>query len=156
MRKKTGFTLVELMLYMGLMASLLVVLTEIFLSVMALQTESSSVANVGNNARFVLARLFYDFKRADTIVTPTSLGQTTATAEFTVDGVNYTYGTGSDGELTITSGGETDNLTGVGSRISDLSFTRLGNVGGENSLQIKYTLTEGKESRNYQTTVALR
>lgn len=154
--KKRGFTLVELMLYMALMASILVVLTEVFLSVLSIQAESSEVSNIDIDGRYVLARMFYDVNRADDIVVPASLGQTGASAQLTIGGTNYTYGLGANEELTILQNGVSSKLTSPGTKISNLTFTRLGNVGGENSLMIKFKITSGTQSRNYQTSVALR
>lgn len=158
---KKGFTLVELLVYMGLFSILIVVLTEIFLSILELQSQSVAVSSVASDGRFIVSRLTYDIRRATTISQPASLGQTGATAQLLIGGANYALA-GSGGNLVLTSPLGSDNLNSIGSQVTDLSFTRVGNVGGKNSLQIKFRVTsrqnlpQGAEVRDYETTVSLR
>src|SRR4030042_5852170 len=69
-----GFTLVEILLYMGLLAILLVVLTEILVSILAVKIEFEATSSVEQDSRFLLSRLFYDINRASAITTPGSIG----------------------------------------------------------------------------------
>lgn len=161
MKKRLGFTMVELLIYMGLLAILLVVVTEIFLAILDLQSKSTAVSSVAQDGKYLLARLTYDVRRATSMTTPSSIGQATTTTQLVINGATNTYN-GSTGDLVITNSNGSDNLTSVGSKISNLSFQRLGNVGGKNSLLIRFTLTSsqsltgGKEVRDYETTVSLR
>ncbi len=154
--RKRGFTLVELILYMALMSSVIVVLTEVFLSVISLQAESTRTTSIDTDSRFVLARLFYDINRADNITSPSSLGSSLNSTQLLINGVTYTYGTDVNGAFTISGNSEINTLTSPDSRVTDLTFTRLGNAGGKNSLLVKFKIKAGTETRSYQTTVALR
>lgn len=145
---KRAFTLVEILIYMGIMAVFVTVLTNIFLSVLEIQIESSSTSLVEIDGRYILSRLIYDIHQAAGITTPSSPGQTTSslvlnTHSFTV----------SNGALLIDS---TDNLTNIDTTISNFSVTRLGNALDNDTLQISFDLAHGAEARSYQTTVSLR
>lgn len=159
--KKRGFTIVELLIYIGLLSILLVVLTEIFLSILDLQSEGRAVSSVAQDGRFLIARLNYDLRRSSSITEPATLGETSTNAIVTIDGNPYTFAE-NGGNLVLTTDGSSENLNSEGSRVTNLTFTRLGNVGGKNSLQIKFKLKsaqilhQGSEMRNYETTVSLR
>lgn len=159
---KKGFTIVELMIYMGLMATILVVLTEMFLSVLELQSETKTISNVEADGRFILARMFHDINRASSIELPSSLGQTADSTQLTIDSIANTYSTDENGNLIITNGYGINSLTGYDSSVSGLTFLRMGNAGGKNSLQIKFTLISrtltktGKIVKDFQTTVGIR
>ena len=155
---KRGFTIMELLIYMGLTAILLVVLTDIFVSILGVQSESTASSSVEQDGRYILARLSYDLPRASAIVNPSGLGQAaTSSAILTIDGANYTYD-GSTGNLLM----GTDQLNSFGTRISNLTFQRLGNAGGKNDLQIRFRLTsrinqrKGSETRDFQITLGQR
>lgn len=158
--ERKGFSIVEMMLYMGLMAILLSFLTQTFLSVLNLQSETQSRSSVEADGRYLLTRLSYDIHRGSAIVSP-ALGQSASTAILTIDDANYTYSPDS-GNLILTTGGSTHQLNSYATKISNLSFTRLGNPGGNNTLQIKFTLTgvvnweSGPRIQNFETTIGQR
>lgn len=143
-----GFTLVEILIYMGIMAVFVTVLTNIFLSVLETQVESSATSLVEVDGRYVLSRLIYDIHQAAGITTPASPGQSSSSLVLNSHSFDV-----SNGALLIDG---TDNLTGVDTTVSNFSVTRLGNGLGNDTLQISFDLTSGAESRNYQTTVSLR
>lgn len=158
---RRGFTLIELIVYMGLMSIFLLTLTEIFLSVLDVQTESQQNSSVEQDGKYILARLNYDISQASTITSPASLGQSANAATLVISGVNYTYD-GSGSSLILTNNYGASQINSDGSTISNVSFSRLGNSGGKNSLQIKFRLTSssnrnaGREMRDFQTTLGTR
>jgi len=165
MRNKfKGFTLVELLLYMGLLTILLSVLTAIFVSALDVQLESQATSAVEQDGNFILARLAYDIRRASIINIPSTNGlPPTSNFEIVVDGVNYNYSTDGSDNLVLTNNLGTNNLNSYGSRILGLSVIRLGNTGGvEDTLKISFTVTSraqrvsGPETRNFKTTLSLR
>lgn len=159
---KKGFTIVEMLIYLGLLAGFIAILTGILLSVFDIQLESAAGSAVDHDGRYILARLAYDIRRADAITSPAAAGSTSTTLGLTIAGSPYTYSvSGTDFQLAAPAG--TANLTGLDSQISSFSVTRLGNPSGKHSLQITFTLTSAVTSvnqrpqiRNYQTTVDLR
>lgn len=162
MRK--GFTIVELLIYLGLLGIFLTILTEVFLSVLDVQVESVGTSSVQQDGAFILARLSYDAARATTVAVPGSLGATTPSLTLTVGGLSYVYNlSGTDLVLTVGSG-PARRLNNSETEISGLTFSRYGNLGGRgDTLRVAFTAKSlakrtgaGPETRDYQTTVGLR
>lgn len=161
-KMKKGFTLVELLLYMSLLGILLVIMTDVLVSVLNVQNESKASSSVEQDGRYILARLAYDVPQATAIVSPAAPGQVaTNSAILTINGTNYTYD-GSTGNLLLTNTNGTDQLNSFGTQISNLTFQELGQAGGKNDLQIKFTLTSrilkesGPQTQNFQITLGQR
>ncbi len=158
-----GFTLIELLLYMGLLTIIVGVLSTLFVSIIEVRLESKANSNVEQDGRYLIARLAYDIRRANgatPIVSPI-LGATSSSLQIQIDSVNYTYSIAGS-NLALTNNLGTDNLNGYETTVSGLTFQRLGNSGGKNSIQVSFTLTSntirnsGTEVRNFQTTIATR
>ncbi|KKT77243.1 MAG: hypothetical protein UW73_C0025G0015 [Microgenomates group bacterium GW2011_GWB1_44_8] len=64
---KKAFTIVELLLYMGLLAIFLLVLTDIWVSAMEALTRTENVAAITSDGRYILARLAYDVGQSGAI-----------------------------------------------------------------------------------------
>lgn len=158
---RTGSTLIELVLYMGIFSMLLGMLLTVFSSILSVQLESEASSSVTMDGTYILNRLSYDVGRAQSIVLPASPGQSGNTMEVFIDGQSYTYQE-SNGTLTLVAGSAIDTLTGVGTNLSLLSFTRLGNPNGKHSVRVSYTLTsstrtfQGPRVQSFQTTMTLR
>lgn len=160
--KKKGFTMVELLLYMSLLAILLVVLTTLFSQILDTRLESEADSSVSSDGQFILSRLAYDIGRADAILIPIVLGDQTNSLQLIINGVNYTY-TMNSNNLSLTDTIGTAKLNTIDTHISNLIFTRLGNPSGKNTIQIQFTLTStvlrtsgGSDVENFQTTIGLR
>ena len=160
-KTQTGFSLVELIIVMGLMTIFMVVLTDIVVAVGDTQTESDATSSVSEDGRFILARLSYDIQRASSITTPASLGGTSSSLALVIGGVTQTYAV-SVGNLTLTNNLGTNNLNSSETTISALSVTRRGNTGGKDTITLSYTVTSqatqasGPEVKTYTTTVGRR
>lgn len=161
---KRAFTLIELLIYMGLFSIFLLVLTELFVSVLEVQTATEALSSVEMDGRFVNNRLFYDLARGKTITAPSILGSPSTTLTFTdIDDQTITYSLSGD-NLQETIAGTNYQLNQFDVTVSDLSFTRLGNgLGKEDTIKVSYTLTSnairqgtGAEVRAFTTTFGLR
>lgn len=142
---------------MGLVSILMVVLTNIFLSALDLQLISSQTSSVEQEGRYVLTRLTYDVRRASAITVPNS-----NELVLTISSAPYDY-TISNGQLLLTvNGGTPAQLNEVNTTISNVSFTRLinsvttNNLNPKPSVQIKFTISSGSETRDYETTISTR
>ncbi len=152
---KRAFTIVELVIYMGLVISLFVVLGTLFADTLHLQLESQSTSQVESDGRYLIARLAYDIHRASSLTTPAAPGQSGSSLTLVVAGQTYTYAlTGSQLLLTTPTG--TFNLTDPNTVASNYTVTRLANSPGIPTTRITFNLTSGSESRSYTTTVGLR
>ena len=77
MRKfRSGFTIVELTIYMALLAVFLVIMTQILVSILDLQLESQATSFVEQDSRYILSRLAYDINRADVLTDFNPPGET--------------------------------------------------------------------------------
>lgn len=158
-----GVTIVELLLYMSILAVLLTILTSIFVSALDVQSESQAASNVEQDGNYILARLSYDIHRAQSINIPVTNGATSNNFQIAIDGANYTYSVDASNNLILTNNLGVNNLNNYGTSVSDLSVQRLGNVGGiENTLKINFTVTSrtkrisGIEAKDFETNLSLR
>lgn len=161
-QKRAGFTMVELLVYMGIVAVLLVILTDIFTSSLSAQLESESYATLEHDERFIISRLQYDMLRAESITTPAGIGGSGSSLQLVIDGVTYTYAL-NGGLLEITNNNGTDQLNSIYSSISNLTFTRIGNsLSGESTIRVSFRITstitqnDGMDEKDVQTTLGLR
>lgn len=162
-----GFTLTEIVFYMGLLLILIGLLSQLFSSILDVQLESQSASSVDLDGRYILSKLTYDMRSMqttsptnDTIITPASPGLSGSTLTFKVNTINYTYATNS-GNLTLTNNNGSNNLNSTNTTISNLKFTRIGSGTSTDTIRVSFTLTSkisrtssGPESRTFQTTIS--
>lgn len=144
-----GFTLIELLLYMGIFSILLGVLMQLFFSILTTSSKSQTTSTVVQDGRFILNRLTYDLHNTSTIVTP-SLGGQGSTLQLTrQDGTSGTYSlSGNNLQLVNNTTGTTDQLNSFASTISNLTFTRLGVNGAEQTITVSFTATSSGSVNN--------
>ena len=161
---KLGYTLVELLVFMGIISILLVMISNMFASIVDVREESESISAIEQDGNHILARFAYDIPRAQTINSPASLGQNGSTLDISIDGINNLYNT-SNGIRTSTNNYGVLQLNSANTSVSDLNFLRLGNTDDterEDTIRVSFTVTSrivrvsGPESKNFQTTVGLR
>jgi hypothetical protein len=159
---KKAFTIVEMLLYMGIISVFLIVLSNILISVLETQLQSNSSSSVDQGGQYLMVRLQYDVRRASSIVTPSVIGSSSGSLVLNIGGANYTYGV-NNSILSVVTGVKSYTLSPYDVLISNFNITRLGNTGGKNSVQIGFTVTSGtvnttqkSQIRNYQTTIDLR
>jgi len=150
--KNNGFTIVELLIYIGLLFILMTVLVELFVSVLKLQLTTQSTSASTQDIRFILSRFSYDLGGAGSILVPGNLGQTSDNLRFLKDGVLYSYSLDTEGKLLLNVGGSSDSLNGLDSKIENISFKRLGFLGGKPMIQIVFSVGD----QTIQTTYGLR
>jgi type II secretory pathway pseudopilin PulG len=138
-----GYTLIELIIYIGILALLLGVLTSIFTSIIGVQLESTSTSSVNQDGRYILSKLLYDVKSASSIVTPTTPGASGSSMQLTINSINYTYSKSAGNNLQVVNGstGEVNVLNSYDTSVSGLTFTRVGNGGSSDDIRVSYTLT---------------
>ena len=152
---KKAFTLIELLIFMGILAALLGILSQILASALAVQVESQTASSVHSDGRYLLSRLTYDVRRASNITSPASAGLTSPTLTLTISGSPYIYAlSGTDLQLTTPS--STDNLNSFATQVSAFSVSRLGNSNGEPTITVSFTVTDRSVSENFQTTISTR
>jgi prepilin-type N-terminal cleavage/methylation domain-containing protein len=162
---KKGFTMVELLLYMGIFSILLVVLMQLFGSILDVHLESQATSSVSQDGNYIFSRLSYDVRQATAIASP-SLGASGSTLQITGGSANYTYSlSGNNLMLTNNTTGTTDQLNSTNTTISSVTFKTLGNgaVGNKSTVQVimtvkSKTLRKGgvNQTKTFQTTIGVR
>jgi type II secretory pathway component PulJ len=158
---RQGFTVVELLVYSGILVVFLYVLTNMFTAILDMQLASETASAVVSDGRFILSRLEYDISRASAIVMPASLGAQSSGLTLTIGSTDYTYAV-SGGNLQLTASSASASLNSFGTSVSGVSFRRYGNTNGKHSVRIAFTLTSttqrvsGSETQNFQTTIGLK
>lgn len=162
-KQESGFTLIELIVYMGLFTILITAMSIVFLSLLDQQSESESISAADQNGRYILARLANDIQRAQSVAIPATYGGQSSSLQISINSINYTYSlSGNNLQLTRSDGIGPDNLNGYDAVISNLNFQRLGQAGGRDSVQVSFTVSSLttrhtiSETRTYQTTAGLR
>jgi len=162
-KNQKGFTIAELLLFMGIFSILTVVLLQLLTSIFDVQLESQSTSSVSQDGRYILNRLGYDIQKATTIVIP-NIGNQDQTLQLASGGIVYTYSL-ANGNLTITSSpsGTTDQLNSFNTTVSDINFLRLADINNKNdTVSFSFTLTSkaikrsGAVVENFRTTVGIR
>ncbi len=155
-----GFTLVELLLYMGLLTVFITGLTTLFLTSLETQMEGQAVSVVAQEGQYVLQRLEYDVYRADSITTPAA-GASSATLSVSIGGQTYTYALNGT-QLELTTGGQTEPLHRSDLAIHNLQFTRVSDGSTYDSLRVSFDASagarppRGTEERAFATTIGVR
>lgn len=156
-----GFTLVEIILYMVLLSIFLLTLVDVLVSVLDVQLESQATSAVDFDSRYITSRLNYDISRSSAISMPANLGDTSGSLVLTIGGASYTYSL-SGGDLVLDDSASSENLNSSESQITFLSFQKVGNSGGHDTVKVNFTIqsqavrTSGPEVRNIETTIGAR
>jgi prepilin-type N-terminal cleavage/methylation domain-containing protein len=137
--KKSGFTLVELLIVMGVMSILMVILFQVFGSILTMKLRSEATTAVAQDSRYLLTRLTYDISRASNITLPTALSSGSSLG-LLIQGSTYLYEL--DGvTLTLSiDGAAAEAVTSIGSKITSLNFTHFADMGTKKSVQINLTI----------------
>lgn len=158
-----GFTLIELVIYMGILSILMSVLTGLFGAIIDVQLESESRSSVDQDGRYILSRLAHDMRSADAIVIPANPGDLPSdTLQITINSVDYIYSLDFGGNLQVENNLGITLLNSFDTQVSDLTFTRIGTGGSNDTVRIDYTITSeiqrpsGPESQSFQTTLGLQ
>ncbi|MBI4084779.1 MAG: hypothetical protein HY431_02635 [Candidatus Levybacteria bacterium] len=157
-----GFTVIEMVVYIGTLAIFLAILTQVFTSILNIRTKTESTSSLEQDSKYILSRLVYDINRAQAITTPGSLGDQGSRLDITIDGNPYSYFiSGNNLMMTDTTG--TYALNSNGTTVSGLNFLRLGpELTGRNTVQVNLTITSaalsttGVDKHVIQTTVGTR
>jgi len=134
-KKQAGFTIVELLLYMGLFMGFMTILSALFVSTLESQTDTTSISHTDQDAWYLMNRLEYDLYRADSVISPANNGDTSDILVIDIDGTQITYSLVGD-VFTINESSQSANLVSGEVKASNLSFKRLGNEDGLSSITV--------------------
>jgi Tfp pilus assembly protein PilW len=135
-----GFTIIEFLIYCGLLLIFLYIMTGIFTQILDMQLVSQSTSPLTQDSRYIFSRLAYDISRAGSIVTPSTIGGEASTLGLTIAGFPYTYALEGTTLTTMDPTGSRA-LNSYATQVSNVSFRRYGNTGGKPSIRVILTLT---------------
>jgi prepilin-type N-terminal cleavage/methylation domain-containing protein len=155
-----GFTLIELIIYMGLLSILLVVMSNIFVTLLETKKDAESTSAVDEDGRFIMARLSYDINRATAVTTPVNSGDIGATLVLTINSQTYTYAqTGNN--LTLNDGSGAAQLNGSGTTlVAAPTFQKIRPTGFADTVKVQFSLRSviqrngGSETQQFNLSVA--
>lgn len=159
--RKSGFTIVEILIFFGLTSIFLTVITDLFVAIFDVKRESEATSAVEQDGRFILSRLIYDISRSAAITTPASMGATGSSLVLTIDGAANTYSL-SGGNLNLANGAGVNSLNSSETSISAINFQRIGNAVTNETVRVNFTVesttqrNSGSEVRVFQTTIGRR
>jgi len=156
--KQKGFTIIEFLIYCGLLLIFLYIMTGLFTQILDTQLVSESTNPLTQDSRYIFSRLAYDIKRASSIATPSAIGGESQTLGLVIGGQSYAY---TPVGLTLTESDPTGTrtLNSYATQVSNVSFRRYGNVGGKPSIRVILTLTgvasssSGIHTRDFSATI---
>src|SRR5579864_470557 len=122
---QSGLTLIELVVYLGMLVLLISVLSSIFSAIVDVQLNSNSTSGVNQDGAYILAKLNHDIASTSAILVPANPGNQTSTMQVTINSINYTYSLNSSNNLQIVnnSTNETNVLNSYNTSVSGLTFT---------------------------------
>ncbi len=161
-----GFTLIELIVFMGILSILLLMLSTLFTSIINVQLESEGYSSIDMDGRYILSKFTHDFQSADTVDSINNYIDTPATGsagqilKIKINSVLYTYSGSTSGSLQLVTP-TLNNLTSSDSSISGLFFQRIGSGGNKDTIRINFRLTSKitrpdlPKFRDFQTTLSM-
>ncbi len=132
---QNGFTLIELIIFMGLFSIIITILTSLFAATVQQQMSTQALSSSESDAAYLLARLEYDIDRATSVNEPFAIGETSSNLELTISGNTYQYSV-IDGVLLLETPTGTHRLTNPRSTVESISFQKIGNTGGAPTIKI--------------------
>jgi type II secretory pathway pseudopilin PulG len=161
MKNKEGFTIIELLLYMGILSILLLVFIDLFISMGRLRTETEAISNVQQDSNYLFDKFIYDIHQASLVSVPALPLAQTKTLNLVINGTNYTYSSQS-GNLILSDGTNNYQMNGYDTTLTNLLFTRFGSGDINDVIKINLSITsrvknqKGYETQSFETMVGLR
>jgi len=144
-RNESGVTLIELLIVMGLLSIFMVIIATIFTSSVDVQEQSNSYSSTLINSRYIMARLNYDISRASSVNVPYSFGDDTNSLGLEIGGIDNTFSL-SGTNLTLADNLGVDNLNDSDVMVSNLTFQKIGNQGGQPTILYNFTLSSVEQN----------
>ena len=144
-QKKRGFSLLELLIYIGVLSIIVVVITNILISLSNSNSQSQARSEVNSSVRFASELLQQDLKNASAVSVP-SFGNPSTSLTLVRNNKTITYDV-SEGVLRRTEGqNDPSNITNSSVIVSSVTFTRIENTNAvfdktNVSIKIKMTFT---------------
>lgn len=161
LQAKQGFTLIETMIYMGLLAMILLVITNLMITTSVFSQEETARIEIQQTGRYQLEKIVRDLENTTAISTPSDASPTNNLVVTTSGGqISYQL---SGNNLTRQTISSTENTNSNQVKIDSVNFRRIGNAGGKPTIEITINVNyigqvEGNRniSQTFTTTYSLK
>ncbi len=163
---RTGYTLIELMLYIAILGSLLAAVSGFYAMTQATQKKAQVIAEVDQQGNMVIETITSTLRNASNINSPVAgANSTSASIAMASSSINPTIYDLNGSALRRQEGvAAAELLTSTRIQVSNLTFRNLTRSGTDGALQVSFTLSSTNTSgraeyayqKNFITTVALR
>ena len=119
--KKRGISLLELLIYIAILAGLMAIISDAFISLSKARGQAEARSEVNAAIRFATEKIRQDVKGASAVATPI-LGTASSTLNITVGGTSVVYSV-SGGQLFRTASASSLPITGHGIVVGAPTFT---------------------------------
>ncbi len=145
--KQKGTTIIELLIYMGLLIMFLTILLDVFVTTLNFKLQAESTSALNQDTRYIFQKMAYDIYNSDSFSVPNP-----SELDFVQAGIVNRY-TVLDGDL-LKNG---ERLNGLDTKIGSITYTLVGStvrVAATLNSQIK--LPGSTETQSFETTLAGR
>ncbi len=163
----SGFTLIEMVLYMGLLSILIAIMSQMFIATLGVKIESEAGSSIQQDGNYIFSRIAYDIHRASRIIAP-ELGESGSIISLGIieGGVERIYQyVLENNTLTLADGVTTEPIHSADTNVSTFTVTRVGNsatiINAKDTLHLFITITSvnaltGAQQMTFQSTAGLR
>jgi len=158
-----GFTLIEILIYFGLLSVILIFVVDLFLNVGEFSISSRAEKQLQEDGSFILNRLSYDIQRADSILQPTNFGEDENSLSLQIGSETVSYSlSGTALLLSETVSGRSGSLNSNLTRLNTVFFRKVGSAQTKPTIKINLQLEyvdptkQGNAVKNFETVVGLR
>jgi len=142
-KTQKGVSIVELIVYIGLLSIFMLVLVDVFVTILNSKLESESTSTLNQDARYIYSRIAYDVANATSFTVPNP-------TKLMVGGDTYTL---VNSNLMLNS----TKLNGIDTKINSIFFTKIGNtVKTTFTIESLINLQSGVQTRTINTTFGVR
>lgn len=130
-RCRSGFSLLELLIYIAILAVMMTVVVGIFISLNKGRGASEARGEVNSNIRFAVEKISQDLRSATSsaaITSPNSTSTPTGILTIIIGSDTISYATTTDNKLQRSKNGVPETVTSDAVKINSLSFKRLENI----------------------------
>lgn len=154
---KKAFTLVELLLYMGILGILLSILSTLFVNIVNANLSSKSFSLIDIEANTISNKIKYDIRNSSQMITPSTTGSTSSQLVIVKDSQNITYSLSST-DLNKQAGVDNNKINSNLVKINSLTFKKIGSQAVLVTYEIQSVPTpfSGVEIKTFNTLVTLR
>lgn len=160
--RSKGFTLIELLIYTSILVVVLAFTGEYLYSIGQARLNNTARIEVTQGAQFVIGKLKNDISESESIVSPIDSNPSIYLMLSLPEDHSVAYNTIGN-QIQRSYDSESFSITSNQIQVSNLSFQKIANDGGKETIQVKFTLTSVAQlsggrnvSEDFQTTISRR